>query len=120
MSIQPQVNELNGIKAELKTLNARAKKLRARKKHLEAEIAAYIKSKDLPGVKHRGAEIRVEEKTKRAGKSNQQRDKDAMDVLAQYGIRHPDRVLQELMEARKGEEIPIDKLKMKLPKKKRR
>jgi hypothetical protein len=119
MSIQPQVNELNGIKAELKGLNARARKLRARKKQLEAEIAAYIKSKELPGVKHRGTEIRVEEKTKRAGKSNKQRDIDAMDVLERYGIRHPDRVLQELMEARKGEEIPIDKLKVKQPKKRR-
>ena len=118
MSIQPQVNELNGIKAELKVLNARAKKLRERKKYLESEITAYIKSKELPGVKHQGAEIRIEEKTTRAGKSNKQRDIDAMNVLERYGIRHPDRVLQELMEARKGEEIPIDKLKVKPPKKK--
>lgn len=118
MSIQPQVNELNGIKAELKAINAKAKRLRARKKVLEAEIAEFIKSKDLPGVKHHGTEIRVEEKTTRAGKSNKQRDLDAMDVLERYGIRHPDRVLQELMEARKGEEIAVNKLKMKQPKKK--
>lgn len=119
MSIQPQVNELAGIKTELKVINAKAKKLRARKKDLETEIAKYIKAKDLPGVKHHGTEIRVEEKISRAGKSNKQRDLDAMNVLENYGIRHPERVLQELMEARKGEEVQIDKLKMNQPKQKR-
>jgi len=43
---------------------------------------------------------------------------DAIEVLYRYGVRSPERVYQELTEARRGDEITIDRLKMKPPKKK--
>ena len=113
MSIQGDVNELKGLEHEIKSLAKRLKMLRQRKRSVEANIAAYLHAKETPGVKHQGTAIIVEEKTKRASKSNKQRDRDAIYVLESHGIRHPERVLRELMEARKGEEIPADKIKMK-------
>lgn len=113
MSIQGDLNELSGIEQELKSLRSRTKALNQRKKEITARVTAYIRSKDLPGVKHQGTAILLEEKTARAPKGKKQREKDAMGVLERHGIRNPEMVLQELMDARKGEELAVDKLKLK-------
>ena len=113
MSIQADLSELKGLEKEIKILSKRLKGLRKRKKELDARVTAYIRAKELPGVKHRGTAVLIEEKTKRAPKSNKDRDRDAIRVLEERGIRDADLLFRELMEARKGEEIVTDKLKMK-------
>jgi len=113
MSIQSDLNELKGLEKEIKNLSSRLKHLRKRKKEIEARVTAYIRAKELPGVKHRGTAVLIEEKTKRAPKSNKDRDRDAIDLLERRGIRDADALFREMMEARKGEEIISDKLKMK-------
>ena len=112
MSIQPQVNELKSIEIELKSLSSKTKKLRARKKKLEEKIASYIRKNDLPGVKHQGVKVLVQEKTRRANKPSKQRDEDAIKILSEYGVRNPEIVLEQILEARKGEAILVDGLKM--------
>lgn len=116
-TIQGDINELKGIERELKSLRARTKNLNKRKKEVTARITSYIKSKDLPGVKHQGMAIVLEEKTTRARKPVKQRDKDAITVLERYGINNPEIAFKEIMDARKGDEMPVDKLKMKKYKK---
>lgn len=119
MSISADLSELRGIEHDIKRMNGELKKLRKRKKDLETNIAAYIKSKDLPGVKHHGTAVLLEEKVKKASKSNKDRDRDAMNVLQQYGIQEsPEKVLKEILKARQGEDVIIDKIKMKKYKRK--
>ena len=110
MSIQAELSELKGLKLELTNLNKRAKLIRKRVKLLESIIAQYIDEKDLPGIKHNGVAVILERKTRRAGKSNKMRDSDAMKVLEDYGISNPEKALRKIMEARKGDELQIDKL----------
>jgi len=112
MSIQGEVNELESIKVELSNLNKRAKQLRLRKKALEASIAEYIKSRNLPGVRHHGKAIVLESKSSRLGKSNKKRDQDALSILEQYGVQNPQNVLKQIMEARKGDLTTVEKIKM--------
>lgn len=114
MSVKANLNELKGIQHEIKNKTAELKRLRNRKKELENHIAAYIKAKDLPGVKHHGTAILLEEGKAKAPKTKKDRDKDALNVLEQYGIeKSPARVLKEILKARQGEEVTVDKIKMK-------
>ena len=113
-AIQAELNELRGIQHEIKTKSTDLKRLRNRKKELEKNIAAYIKAKDLPGVKHHGTAVLLEETTTKAPKAKKDREKDAVRVLEQYGVQNsPERILKEILKARQGEEITIDKIKMK-------
>lgn len=113
MSIKTDVMELEAIRAELKTLSFRRKKLREKEQAVEQRIQDYLRSKEQPGLKHNGTAILLEEKEKRTTKKAKDRDRDAASVLEQYGIRDSERVLKEIMEARKGDPIPSAKLKIK-------
>jgi hypothetical protein len=111
MSIQGDVELVNSLTIEIKSLSKRLKLLRKQKREAETRITAYIRAKELPGVKHHGTAFSLEEKERRAPKANKQRDRDAQEVLMKYGIRDADRVLREIMEARKGDAYVGDKIK---------
>ena len=113
MSIQGDLVTLSGLEREIKTLNKRLKLLRKEKRECEARIATYIRAKELPGVKQRGTAVLLEEKTRRAPKTSKERDQDAREVLQRAGVHNADAVLQELLEARKGQAYLSDKLKTK-------
>lgn len=113
MSIKAYVQELDSIQYELKTMAARRKKLKEREKKLMEDIKDFLREKDQVGVKHHGTAIILEEKQVRAKKKAKERDQDAIDILEQYGIDNPDKVLAELLEARKGTKITEPKLTFK-------
>lgn len=113
MSIKSDVLELEAIKAEIKNLNERKKKLKEKEKLVESKIRDFLKAKEQPGVKHQGTAIILEEKERPGPKKPKERDNDAMTVLQKYGIKDTQKVLKELMEARKGETILQQSLKIK-------
>lgn len=118
MSIQGKVNELNSIKNELKSLRIQGNLLRKRAKRIEEEIDNYLSLKDQPGLKYKGTAIIRETHTKhRIKKKNEQRA-DAIDVLERHGVHSPERVLNEVLDARKGSPTEQSKLKFKKYKKK--
>ena len=112
MSIKADVSELEAIRAELKTLNERRRRLKQKENDVEKRISDYLKAKDQPGVKHNGTAIILEEKERPLHKHPKERDADAIQVLENYGIQDADKVLKELMEARKGERQVKQKLKI--------
>lgn len=112
MSIKADVQELESIRAEIKSLNMRRKQLRDKEKIVETRIQDYLRAKNQPGVKHQGTAIIMEEKETRSSKKSKERDTDAMNVLERYGVRDAEKVLKEIMEARKGEPVPKTKLKI--------
>lgn len=113
MSIKADVQELKNIKEEIKSLNIRKKKLREREKMIESKISEYLKIKETPGVKFQGTAIMLEEKEARSTKKPKERDAEALVILEKNGIRNAEKVLSEILEARKGEKIVSQKIKMK-------
>ena len=112
-NIQADLRELGNLERELKNINQKAKALRKRKELINARIVGYCRANDLPGIKHQGIAIRLEEKTSRSRKKKKEKEYDQLSVLKSYGIHNPEVVLQEIMDAGKGEEIAVDKLKIK-------
>lgn len=118
MSIQGKVDEINSIKKELKVIGQRGKLLRKRVKALEYEINEYLEMKDQPGMKYKGVAIIREEKTVRKPKKKNEQKMDAMYILENYGIENPEKVLEELLEARRGDPEETTKIQYKKEKKK--
>lgn len=118
MSIQGQVNELKSIHNELTLIRKRGSTLRKRAKQLEEEIDAYLDSKDQPGLKYKGMAIIRENKPKRKIKKKADQKTDSINVLEQHGIDNPEKVLEEILEARRGSPTEQRKLKFKKYKKK--
>lgn len=102
MSIQGKVKEIDSIKKELKTLRDRGSVLRKRIKVIEQEIEQYLDAKDQPGLKYKGIAIIRENKQKRRIKKKNEQREDAIYVLEKYGIDRPEKVFDEIMEARRG------------------
>jgi hypothetical protein len=112
MSIKGDIQELEIIRQELKALTVKRKSLKAREKALENKIVEYLQAKDTPGLKHNGTAILLEEKSVAAPKKAKAKDEDVIAVLEKYGIRESDKVLSEIMAARKGEPVLKQKLKL--------
>lgn len=112
MSIRADVTELQSIQAEINSLNKRRRILREKEKEVQARIKMFLEAKNQPGLKHQGTAIKLEEKETRISKKNKDRDSDACSVLEKYGISNPDKVLAELLEARRGEKVLEKKLKL--------
>jgi hypothetical protein len=113
MSIQGKVNELQSIKLELKSLQARSSKLRKRMKQIEEDINDYLVSKDQPGLKYQGTAIIRETKEKRRVKKKNEQRSDVIYVLEKYGVHSPEKVFDEIMEAKRGSPTEHTKLKFK-------
>ncbi len=113
MSIQGKVNELNSIQNELKSLRIRGATLRKRAKIIEEEIDEYLDMKDQPGLKYKGSAIFRETATKRRIKKKIEQRSDAIDVLEKHGVDDPDKILDEIIEARRGSPTEHRKLKFK-------
>lgn len=112
MSIKADVSELESIRLEIKAINDKRKKLKQQEKDVEHRISQYLKAKDQPGVKHHGTAIILEEKEHSGHKKPKERDSDAMSVLEKYGIQDTQKVLNEIMKARKGQTIIKETLKI--------
>lgn len=113
MSIQNLVTELQLLKKEIKELTVRARPLRKRAKDIEVQISEYLESKDQQGVKYKGMAIIVERKPQRAAKKKQDQEDDSMAILRERGMDAADaeRLLKDLLEARRG--APEEKSKIK-------
>lgn len=112
-AITAVVSEVNTINAELKILRKKVQELNQRKKKLEQEIIDFCEEKEQPGLKYKGTTIIAEERERHLYKSKKEKEKDAMEVLESQGIDNPQAVLQQLLEAMKGEAIEEKKIKIK-------
>jgi len=112
MSIQGSVNELKQLNAEIKLRSNELKKLREQVKRVEDTIIKFLKEKEHLGVKYQDIAIMLDNKTKRAHKKKTDKESDAIRVLEDHGIRSPKRVLTEINNAQKGQEIVQEKIKL--------
>lgn len=115
MSIKADVQELESIRVEIKTLTNKKRKLKEKEREVENRITEYLKINQHPGVKHQDRAIILEQKEKRANKKILERNLDAINVLRNHGIEpeRAEKILTEVLEARKGEKVAKDILKIK-------
>jgi hypothetical protein len=119
MSIQGKVNEFNSIKNELKSLRQQGSALRKRAQIIEKEIEEYLDAKDQPGLKYKGTAIIREIATKRRVKKKEDARLDVIGVLESKGVESPEKVYDEIMDARRGSPTEQRKLKFKKIKQKK-
>ncbi len=113
MSIKSYVDELESIRFEMKTLRQKLKLLRQKEGKIENEIREYLHSKQQIGVKHKGKAIILEQKEKRPLKRKQEQLEDAAMVLEKYGIKDSQKVLMEILDARKQDKVINEKINIK-------
>ena len=110
--IKGNLVELHHIEKEIQRLTKELKTFRSRKKELEETILSFIKDTKQPGIKYKGIAIVPKTKNKRRYKKKSEKEKDGAYVLEKYGIQNSDKILKELVEAMKGEEEFVEKLKV--------
>jgi hypothetical protein len=113
MDIKGIVEELKSIDGELRRIRLSTKKLRDRKVELEDVISKYCKDRELPGVKYKDTAILSESKMKRNYKKKTDKEEDAKNVLRGHGVTDSSRVLEELLEAYRGEKSEVSSLRIK-------
>ena len=94
-------------------LNQRLKLLRQQKKNAEDAINNFLVEKEQPGVKYQGMAITVEDKKKREYKNKKEKESDGKNILEKYGIDDSSKVLDELLEAMRGDVILAPTIKIK-------
>jgi hypothetical protein len=110
-NIKGYVTELKSLKNEIKVQQSSLKVLRQKAKQVEESIQEYLESKGQTGLKYKGMAIMVDHKEKRRRKKKQEQLEDSLSVLSRYDIDNPQRLLDDLMDARKGSPEPRKKLK---------
>lgn len=106
------IDELNALKMDLKRRNAETRNMNTRKKEIENEIATFLKEKDQPGVKYKGQAIIAKTVRTRSKKKKEVKMEDGKEVLLSYGIEDPERVLNELLLAMRGDAIEVTRVEI--------
>jgi hypothetical protein len=111
MSIQAKVDELNSVKTELKSLRLRSAHLRSISSKIEEEINNYLEQKDQQGIKYKGTAITRQTLYKRSSKNKSESRIDSIKILENNGVKNPEKVYDEMLEAKLGHKKYQTKLK---------
>jgi hypothetical protein len=112
MSLKSCIEELESINKEISLINIRKKKLFDNKKKLEENIKNILKEKEQPGVRHHGIAYKIDKKETRQNKKKKEQLKDIINILKKNNIDNPEKLLNDINEAKKGEYITQEKLKV--------
>jgi hypothetical protein len=110
-TIRADVEELTQIDVEIKRNLDALRKLREKKKTLEANIAAFLNQKDIPGVKCNGDIIMLQRKNKTVTKSKKTRDQALIDLLKTTGISNPEEIAKQIKTVGK-ESVTMETIKI--------
>uniref|UniRef100_A0A6C0KGE3 Uncharacterized protein n=1 Tax=viral metagenome TaxID=1070528 RepID=A0A6C0KGE3_9ZZZZ len=108
------VTELKDLSLDIKRRAGELSKLRKRKDEIEKKICEFLVQQDQPGVKYRDVAVILEKnKYKRLPKKKAQKEEDAVNVLKHYGVGNAEKILAEVIETMKGEEVPKNSIRLK-------
>jgi hypothetical protein len=111
-NIQKSVEELKNINSEIKRLKTSLSQLKSRSGVLEKNIISYLNEKDIPGVKDKDTAVIIENKKKRVNVSRKNTESECLKILQSHGVDNAEAVLKEISDARKGQSIPLQKVKL--------
>lgn len=112
MDTKSAISEFQSISKEIAIRTAELKKLRTRLAFLDKNISSYLEDKKLPGVKCNSISVQFDERKGRERKKKEDKKKDALAVLSQSGISNPERILKQINDAQRGQEVVVKKLKL--------
>jgi hypothetical protein len=108
------VTELKELTMDIKRRAVDLSKLRKRKEEIENKITAFLVEQDQPGVKYKDVAVYLDKnKLKREPKKKAQKEEDAINVFKHYGIGNAEKILAEVLESMKGEEVPKNTIRLK-------
>jgi len=107
------VTELKQISVEIKNRAIELSKLRKRKQALDEQIIKFLKEKEQPGIKYQGIAVIAEDKTSRKPKKKSQKMEDCISIMKHYNIDNAERVLKDLIETMKGDEVETQSIVLK-------
>jgi hypothetical protein len=110
MPIEETIRELTELKKEISSLRLRIKDLNSEVKMKNETIKDYLCKKNEPGVKHNGKAYYLKEGIKRNPKKKLESEIDSLRILEDAGIKNPEKILEKILEARRGGPEPISKL----------
>lgn len=105
-------SEKDSLQTELKRIKIRLKALGDREAVLEENLQTYCRETGKPGVRYNNTIVMLETKTVRARKKKAQQRADQAEVLRSRGINPDDTLLNALEEARRGEAVETQRLKV--------
>jgi len=111
-SIKGYVTELQSLRNEIKLQSSSLKDLRKKAREVEENIHEYLESKDQPGLRYQGMAIILDNKESRRRKKKDEQLEDSISVLRKYDVDDPKKLLEELIEAKKGSPQPKSRLKL--------
>jgi hypothetical protein len=116
-TIQGDMLELKSINTEIRRLDGNRKDLKAKASKVEKRIIEYLQEKNEKGVKTKDATgnntgfiLQTTQKT--LNKTVTEKTKSSLEILRANGVSNAERVLKELEDGRKGNKIPVPKLKI--------
>jgi hypothetical protein len=112
MSIQKDLDELNSLNIEINRLQKTIQEYRKRKKTIEERIISFLKHQESQGVRYQDQAVLLESKDFRNKKKKSERINDIASVLQKYGIQKSDSLLNEILEAQRGQANKNDILKI--------
>ena len=117
MTIQSDMLELKSINTEIRRIDGMKKDLKTKASTVEKRIIAYLQDKNEKGVKTKdlsgnntGFVLQTTQKT--LTKTVTEKNKSSLDILRLNGVSNPEKVLKELEDGRRGNKIPVPKLKI--------
>jgi predicted transcriptional regulator len=111
--IANDMKELKAIMAEIKKITDNLKTLRNRKKELENNILNYLEANEQPGVKYQELIVLRNERTTYTRKKPKEKESEIVRILEENGISDPKKVYHMIGQASKGEEVQVNKLRIK-------
>lgn len=110
MSITSYLSELESIKRELQRLKLQTKKLNERKSNLEEYVQDWFIKNNQTSVRYNNKIISIDNTTVRKRKKKQEKMNDFENILKNNGIFNTKQIINQLLDANKGNQISSTKL----------
>jgi hypothetical protein len=112
MSVQRDLDELNNINIEIRRLREALKNFRKQKEAIEARVISFLKEQETHGVRYNDHAVLLESKSIRNKKRKMDKLDDISQVLRKHGIQKNEALLNEILEAQRGEPARNDVLRI--------
>lgn len=112
MSIQRDLDELNNINLELQRLSGMIREYRKQKKSIEERVISFLKNQETHGVRYNDQAVLLENKNLRSKKKKAEKIDDLSQALRKHNIQLSETLLNDLLEAQRGNPIQNDCLKV--------
>ena len=110
MSINSYLSELDSIKKELERLKLQVKNLNIKKEKLENSVQNWFIKNNQTSIKYKDKIISIKNTTCSKRKKKLEKIEDFKNVLKNNGIHNSNKIINQLLEANKGNKITSTKL----------